>query len=113
MNTEVSPDTITGLVNAWIWFGDTVDTYGPGLAVAGLAWAGWWMRRRAVDYRQRRRTIAARRRQLADERRQMARHSAAIDAAPHIPTRPGHDRQALDTCWDIWNANTREETDQP
>lgn len=114
VNTEVTPETINGLVNAWLWVADTVATYGPGLLAAGIACAGWWVRCKAVDYRERRRTVAALRRQLADERRQMAALSAAIDNAPLIPTRPGHDTAALDTCNAILRATqTREETDQP
>jgi hypothetical protein len=52
---EVTPEQVNGLVNAWLWAADTVATYGPGLAAAGIAWAGWWTRRRAADWRDRRR----------------------------------------------------------
>jgi hypothetical protein len=110
----VSPETIDGFVNAGLWLTDTVDTYGPGLTAAAIAWAGWWARCRAADWRAERREIAVRRRQLADERQQMAHLRNAIDNAPLIPTQPGHDQQALNTCNAIWNATeAREETDQP
>lgn len=113
MNTEVTPEQINGLVNAGLWMADTVDAYGPGLTAAAIAWAGWWGIGRAADYRARRRTVAALRRQLADARREMARASAAIDQAPLIPTRPGHDQAALDTCNAINALPTREEKPQP
>jgi hypothetical protein len=105
----VSPETIDGFVNAGLWLTNTVDTYGPGLTAAAIAWAGWWARCRIVDWRDRRHAVAALRRQIADERQQMARLAAAIDQAPLIPTRPGHDQAALDTCNAIWNADIREE----
>jgi hypothetical protein len=110
---RVSPETIDGFVNAGLWLTDTVDTYGPGLTAAAIAWAGWWMHCRVVDYQARRREIAARRRQLADERQQMAHLRDAIDNAPLIPTQPGHDQQALDTCNAIYNLPARKENPQP
>lgn len=111
MTTEVSPETIDGLLTAGFWLIDVVDTYGPGLAAAAIAWAGWWALCRAADHRDRRRWNAAGR-EAADERQEMARLTAAIEAAPLIPTQPGHDQNALDTCNAIWNAEAREETDQ-
>jgi hypothetical protein len=55
----VSPETIDGFVNAWLWAADKADTYGPGVTAAAIAWAGWWALCRAADYRARRRWIAA------------------------------------------------------
>lgn len=113
MNTDVSPELLDALINAYVWIDAKVDTYGPGLFAATIAWVGWWALCRAADHRARRRWNAAGRRQLADERQQMASLRAAIEAAPLIPTQPGHDQHALDTCNAIWNAEAREETDQP
>lgn len=37
----MSPEQINGLINAWLWLVDAIDRYGPGLAVAAIAWAAW------------------------------------------------------------------------
>lgn len=97
MNAEVSPETVDGLLTAGFWLIDLIDTYGPGLAAAAIAWAGWWALCRAADHRNSRRWNAAGRRQTAGQ------------AAPLSP-----DQTDLDTCNAIWNATqAREETDQP
>ncbi|WP_409469118.1 hypothetical protein [Streptomyces sp. HC307] len=109
----MTPEQIDGLINAWVKVDNAIDTYGPGLFAAAVALATWWALRRAADYRARRRTIRATRRQLQRERQQMARLAAAIQAAPLIPTQPGHDDNLLAQCWNAWNAEPRKENPQP
>jgi hypothetical protein len=87
---------------------------GPGCVFAASVLIGWRVCRRTTAYVAERRKVRARRRQLRAERRQMAALSAAIDQAPHIPTRPGHDTAALNTCNAILRATqNREEKPQP
>ncbi|MEV0220824.1 hypothetical protein [Streptomyces sp. NPDC050704] len=89
---EVTPETVNGLVNAWLWLADTTETFGPGLALAGAAWAVRWAGCRAIDYACRRHTLAAWRRQLDEP-----------------PMQAGHDQPDLEECTAIWNADTRKE----
>lgn len=50
--------------------------------------------------------------QYADEHAEMWWRSAAIDAAPLIPTQPGSDKAALDICTAIWDQPARTEENQ-
>jgi hypothetical protein len=44
----VSPETIDGFVNAWLWAVDKVDTYGPGVVFVATVVATWWALNRAA-----------------------------------------------------------------
>ncbi|MCZ4509937.1 hypothetical protein O3Q52_17380 [Streptomyces sp. ActVer] len=111
---EVTPETVNGLVNAWLWGVEQVDTFGPGVVFVAVFAIAWRALNRAARYVEQIRHRLELGRKLADEQRQMAEHSAALDDAPLIPTRPGHDRQPLDTCNAILRATqTWKETDQP
>lgn len=108
-----SPEVIDGLINAWLTLSPHIDTYGPGVLFVVTVVVTWRALNRAARYVERTRQRAAAGQQLAAERQQLADLSAALDEAPLIPTRPGCDTDALDTCNAIWNADSRKETDQP
>lgn len=105
----MTPEQIDAATNGALWLHDQINTYGPGLALAALGVAFSWTCAKTGAWRKRRRDLRATRRQLRTERQQMARLSAAINNAPLIPTQPGHDQDALNTCWASWNADIREE----
>lgn len=105
----MTPAQIDAVTNGALWAYDQVTVYGPGLALAAAGVAAWRACSRINVWRKRRRDLRAARLQLQAERQQMARLAAAINNAPLIPTQPGHDQNALNTCWDSWNADIREE----
>lgn len=81
---EVTPETVNGLVNAWLWGVDQVDTYGPGVVFVAVVAGTWRALNRAARYVERIRHRVELGRQLADERRQMAERSAALDTCNAI-----------------------------
>lgn len=109
---ETSPETVNGLITAWLTISQFIDTAWPGMAaLAAVALAlAWKALRRANRLTDRIQQETAHRGQIRDEQQQMADLSNAIDQAPLIPTRHGCDRQALDACRAIWDADSRKET---
>lgn len=51
---EVSPETVNGLITAWLNISAFIDTSWPALLAAGIATPGWWLRCRTVDRRRQR-----------------------------------------------------------
>lgn len=96
---ETSSETVNGLITAW-----------PGMAALAAVALAWKALRRANRLTGRIQQETAHRGQIRDEQQQMADLSNAIDQAPLIPTRPGCDKQALDACRAIWDADSRKET---
>jgi hypothetical protein len=110
MTPQQIDDVTTGLVKVYAF----LDAHGPGLLAAAIAGGLWVLYRKTAPHRRRRRAVAAQRRQVLLERQQMARLTAAIDAAPLIPTQPGQDNDLLGKCNQILNAtNARKEKPQP
>lgn len=105
----MTPEQIDTVTNAAINLHTLLDTYGPGILAGAIPGIGWWAIRRRQQRQARRRAVT----QQRLERQQMARLRAAIEAAPLIPTQPGHDQQLLEACWTAWNADTRKEKPQP
>lgn len=107
---ETNPEVINGLINAGAWLDMHIAAYGPGVAFAATVAIAWQALKRANHLVDELLRQAARRGQIRDEQQQMADLSTAIDQAPLIPTQHGHDRQALDACQAMWNADSRKET---
>ncbi|MER5843249.1 hypothetical protein ABT099_23715 [Streptomyces prasinus] len=93
------------------WYLNQLATHGllPVLAAETVifvaAWCGLGAALHAAEQRRNRQALRA---QLRAERQQMARLRDAIEAAPLIPTQPGHDDDLLIACWDAWNADSTE-----
>lgn len=109
MITHAVPDVVNALINAYAWADPHIATYGPGVVFVAVFALAWRALNRASRYVDRMRYRTALGHQLAAERREMTELSAALDEAPLIPTRHGHDQHALDTCQAIWDADSREE----
>lgn len=52
---EVTPETVNGLINAWLRISELVDAYGPVTLASAIPAAGWWISLRVHDRRQRQR----------------------------------------------------------
>lgn len=52
---EVSPDTVNGLINAWLTISELIHQYGPVTVATAIPAASWWISLRIHDRRQQRR----------------------------------------------------------
>lgn len=53
----MTPESIDGLINAWVWADTQIRIYGPGLAVAAGCIAASWTWAKVRGWRERRRSL--------------------------------------------------------